>query len=236
MARGAGTIAGVDAQDLVRRARTEAGLDQARLALAAGVARTTVVAYETGRRSPTVRQLTRLLQACGLQARVTLEPLTADVDRVLDQALLAEPPQSLERLVAVASSLDQAGVPWAVDGITAVALQGLRLPHREVAVLLLDSHASRMWLRAVWAKGWTRHGETAVSWLTSSDVVREYVRQPVWSRVGALQVRFCDQLPDLMTVRTQGRAVPVVPLLDVRRTHAGLAELLTRHEERARRR
>ena len=112
-------------------------------------------------------------------------------------------------------------------------MQGLRLPHRGVAVLLLDSQESRMWLRAVWAKGWTRHGETTVSWLTSSEVVREYVRAPVWSRVGELQVRFCDELPELMTVRSQGRVVPVVPLLEVRRTHAGLAELLARYEQRA---
>ena len=231
--RGAGTIAVVDGQELLRRARAEAGLDQGRLAQAAGVARTTLVAYESGRRSPTVRQLTQLLRTCGLQARVTLEPLSADVDRVLDEALEAGPPLSFERLVAVASSLDAAGVPWAVDGVTALAVQGLRLPHRGVAVLLLDSQESRLWLRAVWAKGWTRHGETTVSWLTSSEVVREYVRSPVWSRVGELQVRFCDELPELLTVRSQGRAVPVVPLLEVRRTHAGLAELLARYEQRA---
>jgi len=36
-----------------------------------------------------------------------------------------------------------------------------------------------------------------------------------------------------LTVRSQGRAVPVVPLLEVRRTHAGLAELLARYEQRA---
>jgi hypothetical protein len=41
-----------------------------------------VVAYESGRRSPTVRTFARLLAAGGLQVRGELEPLLADVDEL----------------------------------------------------------------------------------------------------------------------------------------------------------
>ena len=169
----------MDVRAVLQAARAEAGFDQRRLALAAGTARTTVVAYETGAQSPTVRQLERLLAACGLRARVVLEPLTADVDEVLDEA-------------------------------------------------------SRLWLRTQRAKGWDRHGfSLAPNWYETAEQARVSTRRPVHCLLGFVHVRLVTDLPaGLLPLLLDGRAVPVLPLHEVRRAHAPLAELLDRHEHR----
>ena len=224
----------MDVRAVLQQARADAGLDQRRLALAAGTARTTVVAYETGARSPTVRQLDRLLAACGLRARVVLEPLTADVDQVLDEALTAGPPKALDTLSRFAASLGAAEVRWALDGRSAVAVQGLALPPHELAVALVDDDVSRRWLRTQWAKGWDRDGlSLAPNWYESSEEVRLSTRRPVYCLVGFVHVRFVDELPpSVLPLLLDGRVVPVLPLAEVRRAHAGIAELLDRHEQR----
>jgi len=61
------------AADLIRLARTKAGLTQDELALRAGVAQSLVSAYETRRRQPTMPTLLRLLEAAGFDLRMRLE-------------------------------------------------------------------------------------------------------------------------------------------------------------------
>lgn len=58
---------------LVRRARTDAGLTQAALAQATSIAQPNISDYESGKRSPTVRTLVTLVQACGFE--LTLRPV-----------------------------------------------------------------------------------------------------------------------------------------------------------------
>lgn len=224
----------MDVRELLRRARAEAGLDQRGLARVAGTARTTVVAYESGAQSPTVRQLDRLLAACGLQARVVLEPLADPVDVALDAALRAGPPRGLDRVPTVSGSLDAGGVAWALDGRSAVAVQGLAVPHDELDVAVTDDATTRAWLRARWAKGHDRQGfSLAPNWYEDAETVRLYVRRPVYTTVGFLQLRFAD-LPtcDVVTLDVGGCSVPVLSLPDVRRAHPPLDDLLRRHEER----
>jgi transcriptional regulator with XRE-family HTH domain len=224
----------MDVREVLQRARAEAGLDQRRLALAAGMARTTVVAYETGAQSPTVRQLDRLLAACGLRARVVLEPLTADVDAVLDDALTAGRPRGLDSLAGFAASLSAAGARWALDGSSAVAVHGLALPHDVLAVALVDDEVSRTWLRTQWTKGWDRHGcSLAPNWYETPEQVRLYTRRPVYCLLGFVSVRFVEELPvGVLPLLLDGQVVPVLSLAEVRRAHSPLAELLDRHERR----
>jgi len=198
------------------------------------MARTTVVAYETGTQSPTVRQLERLLAACGLRARVVLEPLTTDVDQVLDEALAAGPPHALRSLPTFAASLTAAEVCWALDGRSAVAVQGLALPHDELAIVLVDDDVSRRWLRDQFTKGLDRHGfSLAPNWYESPEQVRLYTRKPVYCRLGFVHVRFVEELPaGVLRLEVDGQVVPVLPLVEVRGAHSQLAELLDRHEHR----
>lgn len=57
---------------LIRIARREAGLSQQQLASRAGTSQAAVSAYESGRRSPSVDTLCRLLDAAGFEVRMRL--------------------------------------------------------------------------------------------------------------------------------------------------------------------
>lgn len=59
---------------LIREARRHAGLTQRELARRAGTSQAAVSAYESGGRSPSTRTLERLLAACGMRPRLTIEP------------------------------------------------------------------------------------------------------------------------------------------------------------------
>jgi len=53
----------VDASALIRQDRSRAGLTQAQLARAAGTSQSTIAAYESGAKSPSVRTLDRIVRA-----------------------------------------------------------------------------------------------------------------------------------------------------------------------------
>lgn len=59
---------------LIRIARREAGMTQQTLADRAGTSQAAVSAYESGRRSPSVDTLCRLLGAAGFEVRMRLAP------------------------------------------------------------------------------------------------------------------------------------------------------------------
>jgi len=59
---------------LIRMARRDAGLTQQQLAELAATSQAAVSAYESGRRSPSVDTLCRLLAAAGFEVRMRLAP------------------------------------------------------------------------------------------------------------------------------------------------------------------
>lgn len=82
--------------DLLRSARRRAGLTQAELARRAGTSRTTVSAYEAGRKSPSTATMERLLQAAG--ARLAAEPAITFVDIPVGRGRTVPVPSGLPRL------------------------------------------------------------------------------------------------------------------------------------------
>jgi transcriptional regulator with XRE-family HTH domain len=75
---------------LIRIARREAGLTQQALADRAGTSQAAVSAYESGRRSPSVDTLCRLLGAAGFEVRMRLaQPDTHVPSLAAAEALLA---------------------------------------------------------------------------------------------------------------------------------------------------
>lgn len=66
------------AADLIREARSRARISQSELARRSGVSRTTVNAYERGRREPSVDALARLLDAAGLRLAAVRPPRYPD--------------------------------------------------------------------------------------------------------------------------------------------------------------
>ncbi len=63
------------AANLIRLARKERGLSQRRLAGMAATSQAAIAAYESGRRSPSLDTLARIVRAAGLDLRIRLEPL-----------------------------------------------------------------------------------------------------------------------------------------------------------------
>jgi transcriptional regulator with XRE-family HTH domain len=72
---------------LIREGRRRAGISQTELARRAGVSRTTVNAYERGRREPGVEALARLLRSAGLRLEVARYPDAAEAGRDLEDLL-----------------------------------------------------------------------------------------------------------------------------------------------------
>jgi len=71
-------------------ARRTAGLTQVELAKRAKTSQAAVSAYESGRRSPSVETLCRLVDAAGFELRMRLvEPDRHDATRALAESLLA---------------------------------------------------------------------------------------------------------------------------------------------------
>jgi predicted nucleotidyltransferase/DNA-binding XRE family transcriptional regulator len=95
------------AGDLIRQARTEAGLSQVKVADRAGVTQSVLSLYERGRREPSLPTLERLVEACGRRLRIQVElgeqpstggPLSRrvaarreDILRILDRAGVTDP-------------------------------------------------------------------------------------------------------------------------------------------------
>ena len=82
------------AQRLLREARRRAGISQAELARRAGIPRSVLSLYESGRRQPSTEALGRLLAAAGFQLRLNAASRQLDAQRagrILEQVLdLAE--------------------------------------------------------------------------------------------------------------------------------------------------
>ena len=79
---------------LIRMARRRAGLTQAELAARAGTSQAAISAYESGRRSPSVDTLARVLLAAGFELRMRMsQPDTHEQARAMAESLL--PPAEL---------------------------------------------------------------------------------------------------------------------------------------------
>lgn len=73
---------------LLREARKRAGLTQAELAERSGVAQSTISAYESGRRDPGLRIMTKLLDAAGFGLTLRQRTPTAEeAGRILFEAI-----------------------------------------------------------------------------------------------------------------------------------------------------
>ena len=87
----------------VRLLRRRSGVSQARLAQLAGTSQPTVAAYESGKKTPSLRTLRKLARAVGLEARTVFVPPTTREDRrslALHEAIaerLLEDPQGVLR-------------------------------------------------------------------------------------------------------------------------------------------
>jgi|SRR3954467_6606335 transcriptional regulator with XRE-family HTH domain len=89
--------------ELVREARKRAALTQAQLADRAGTTQSAIARLESGRTSPSLEDVERLIRLCGWQLLVELAPYD-DSDIVQAEALLRKSPD--ERIAELEAGLE----------------------------------------------------------------------------------------------------------------------------------
>jgi transcriptional regulator with XRE-family HTH domain len=225
--------------DLLREARARAGFSQRLLAKAAGTSQPAVAAWESGRVSPTVQTLDRLLAACGLQARVALEQLLAEVDARVDALLAADPEldSSLTSdLSQLCGSLRAAGVTWAVDGGCALRLHGLGATVNVPEVVFRFDDNGRAWLSRNGVRGFTARGPLQQSWfaLDLAGAAEALQSETFGLMLGRLRLRPVDALPPTvdLAVGWSDEAVPVLTVDAVEQGNPQHAEVLSRLRQR----
>ena len=127
----------------VRDLRRRTGLTQAQLAAAAGTSQPTIAGYESGKKSPTLRTLTRIARAAGLEPFVVFVPAMTREDRrslALHRAIadrLVESPRDVLEKAQRNLLLMQNRHPHA-HSLLAEWGEILLKPVDEIAVALLD--------------------------------------------------------------------------------------------------
>jgi transcriptional regulator with XRE-family HTH domain len=85
--------------ELIREARTRAGLTQSELSERTGRERSVIARWEQGLISPPVESLLACLQACGFDLPFVLVPLDKTRDEELTKSLLKTPSERVERML-----------------------------------------------------------------------------------------------------------------------------------------
>ena len=86
--------------DIIRDARLRAGLSQTELGQRVGRDRTQIARWERHAVAPSLETLRELVQACGYDLSLRLEPLDRSDDEVLRAALMLSPQERLQRMLS----------------------------------------------------------------------------------------------------------------------------------------
>jgi transcriptional regulator with XRE-family HTH domain len=177
----------VDVQELLLRAREMRGWSQGRLGAAAGLSRGNVSDYETGRKSPTVATLNRILAGAGLQIRAELEPLQAELDARVDAVLAAAEPLDATAVSQAAAALEGADLVWGLDGETALRAHGYGFASTLVHLAVTFDDAARASFFRTRVRG---TGGEPVSWF-DADVTsaQAYLGPMAFGPFGMVAVR-----------------------------------------------
>ncbi len=108
----------MNAGALVYLARTRAGLSQASLGAAAGIAQNAVSRIERGDVDPAFDTVVHLVRACGLEPEIALVAGDESLARDIRRSLALSPAERLERAVAsahAAQAIRRAAVESGID-------------------------------------------------------------------------------------------------------------------------
>jgi transcriptional regulator with XRE-family HTH domain len=85
--------------ELIREARTRAGITQGELSERTGRDRSVIARWEQGLVSPPVDSLVACLHACGFDLPFVLVPLDETADRDLGESLMLPPSERVKRML-----------------------------------------------------------------------------------------------------------------------------------------
>ena len=85
--------------ELIREARSRAGMTQAELAERSGRDRSVIARWEQGLVSPPIESLLACVQACGFDLPLVLVPLDERADKELGDSLLLPPSERVKRML-----------------------------------------------------------------------------------------------------------------------------------------
>lgn len=243
-------IEGIRVGELLQHARDRAGLSIQQLALRAGASRSAVHRYESGSRSPSTRVFDQLLAACGLQARVRLEPLRAALDERVDALEGPVPELDVPAWTRLAASLEDQEVPgsasllrsarrgpvtWAVDGASALVLHQLAVEPEAPEVVVLLDEALRFWMRSVGLMGRTERERVVQDWLDADpERIQDALDGVRYCMLGLVRVRVVNELPRMSQMLAPWSESPVLVATvdEVERTSLEHGELLSRWRAR----
>ena len=86
--------------ELIREARTRAGLTQTELSELTGRDRSVIARWEQGIISPPIESLLACLHACGFDLPFVLVPIDKSGDEELGESLMLPPSERVERMLA----------------------------------------------------------------------------------------------------------------------------------------
>ena len=118
--------------DIIRDARLRAGLSQTELGLRVGRDRTQIARWERHAVAPSLETLRELVQACGYDLSLRLEPLDRSDDEVLRAALMLSPQERLQRMLKPTERIEE------VSDFDPLAILGALERHRVAYVLVGD--------------------------------------------------------------------------------------------------
>ncbi|MFI2489418.1 helix-turn-helix domain-containing protein [Promicromonospora kroppenstedtii] len=234
----------LDAARLVKRARHSARQTQASLAGRAGVARGTVAAIETGARSPSWDMLTALLAAAGMQMRIELEPLDADVRQQIVEHR-HDPDLPARVWFAVEGIEDLADLDLRVEGLAAAALLGAPVTAGDPQIAVARTERSMEWLADKLGRdrirlrppSWLGH-----AWPRTPQEAFDLIETECpdgWIMVrgyfGETPVRFApaEDVARHVLVANGERPIPVQPLHEIETTDRNAARVLRLLREQA---
>jgi len=213
--------------------REEAVLTQVQLARRAGVARSTVAAFESGKHAPSLAAIDQLLAALGRQLRLDAEPMAADLDAEIDAAMTVPLGERVERHAGWVPDLlaQLAGVPFVAEGSVAAFVQGAPLPVAALEIVMADGDLDALYrvlerTRARrWNDRWRDWGYDPI------DPRRDGVRR--WMTMcGEVRLRVADELPTAIDMTVGAHRVAVRPLVEIEAEDPAVQRILARLRQR----
>lgn len=228
----------MDVAALIRTARYEAALSQRVLAERAGITQHALSRYETGVRTPSIETLRAVLAAAGKQIHAELEPLDADITRVIDE-IKRRPVDDRPGVGLWQCFPDLAEVAHRVEGLAAASILGAPVPVETLELSLADELATFDWL-AEQMRGWATRirppnwGQPRVIRMAAPEL-RELIASECptgrfelryGTTVSTVTLRPPDDVAYHVRVATEAGTIPVQPLHTIEPSDGKVARIL----------